>query len=103
MRGAAGKWQRIGFQTELLAVKILQALRDLNISSVRIGDEAEVQADLLGHVARRTVYRHAVIRKSFERSVDVRHVEADMIKRAALGSFVIRIDGQPGVKFTRVQ
>ena len=26
-----------------------------------------------------------------------------LIKRAALGSFVIRIDGQPGVKFTRVQ
>ena len=26
-----------------------------------------------------------------------------MIRRAALGSFVIRIDGQPGVKFTRVQ
>jgi len=26
-----------------------------------------------------------------------------VIKRAALGSFIIRIDGQPGVKFTRVQ
>ncbi len=26
-----------------------------------------------------------------------------LIKRAALGSFIIRIDGQPGVKFARVQ